>query len=246
MQERATRTRRTLVSAAAREFDSCGYAGASLVRIARAAGISMGALTFHFPNKEELAEVVRTEGHEATAAVVDRLPVQEEAPVRSVVALTLALAGLLEQEARVRAAARLTRERSGSGPDWTTAWVPAVHARLRHLGGEGGGYRAAGRAGFRTDAAADRRALAALATHLVAGVEADVRLRAGRGEERDGRGGARDGRTAAQLARIWDLVLSGRGGGGDDDDQGEGNANGGGDKGGCPGGCGRPCGAAAP
>lgn len=203
MQERAARTRRTLVSAAAREFDSCGYAGASLVRIARAAGISMGALTFHFPNKEELAEVVRTEGHEATSAVVQRLPVREQDPVRSVVALTLALAGLLEQEAGVRAAARLTREQSGSGPDWTTAWVPAVHERLRHLGGEGNGFRAARGSAFRADPAADRTALATLATHLVAGAEADVRRRAGREDQQEGR-------TAAQLARIWDLVLGGR------------------------------------
>ncbi|MBT2469064.1 TetR/AcrR family transcriptional regulator [Streptomyces sp. ISL-66] len=203
MQERAARTRRTLVSAAACEFDRCGYTGASLVRISRAAGISMGALTFHFPNKEELAEVVRAQGHEITVAVVERLRVREEAPVPSVVALTLALAGLLEQEACVRAAARLTRERPGCGPDWTSAWVPTVHERLRRLGAQGDGFRAAGGREFQVDPGADRWALAALATHLIAGVEADVRRRAG-GEEEP------DGRTAAQLARIWDLVLSGQ------------------------------------
>ncbi len=202
MQERAARTRRMLVSAAAFEFDRCGYAGAALVRISRAAGISMGALTFHFPSKEELAEVVRAQGHETTVAVVERLRVREETPVQSVVALTLALAGLLEQEACVRAAARLTREQPGRGPDWTSAWVPALHERLRHLGGESGGFRAAGGKGYRADPAADRRALASLATHLVAGVEADVRRRVGR--EKDP-----DGRAVAQLARIWDLVLGG-------------------------------------
>lgn len=226
MQERAARTRRTLVSAAACEFDRSGYAGASLVRIARSAGISLGALTFHFSNKEELAEVVRAKGHDATVAVVDQvvdqLRARQEPPVEAVVTLTLALAGLLEADLCVRAAARLTRELPGCTPDWTSAWVPVIGECL----GRGGG---SGRVGSVADPAhvadpadpadpafvadpanpPDPAALTVLATHLVAGAEADLRRRAGHEEEPAGR-------TAAQLARIWDLVLGGfrsRGGG---------------------------------
>ncbi|WP_330301358.1 TetR/AcrR family transcriptional regulator [Streptomyces sp. NBC_00503] len=188
MQERAARTRRTLVSAAACEFDRSGYAGASLVRIARSAGISLGALTFHFSNKEELAEVVRAKGHDATVAVVDQVRDRQEPPVESVVTLTLALAGLLEADHCVRAAARLTRELPGCAPDWTSAWVPLIGECL----GRGG----PGRSG----PVADPAALTVLATHLVAGAEADLRRRADHEEDPAGR-------TAAQLARIWDLVL---------------------------------------
>ncbi|MFJ5552136.1 TetR family transcriptional regulator [Streptomyces sp. NPDC093225] len=188
MQERAARTRRTLVKAAACEFDRHGYAGSSLTRIARTAGISTGAVTFHFPNKEELAEVVRAQGHAATLAAVARVRACQEDPLRSVVTLTLTLARLLEDEASVRAAARLTREQPGCGPRWTGAWVPVVRERLRPLdeGPDGG----------------DGATLTALAVHLVAGVECDARSRAGRPE-------VPGGRPAARLARIWDLVLRG-------------------------------------
>ncbi|MFE2286540.1 TetR family transcriptional regulator [Streptomyces sp. NPDC059443] len=211
MQKRAARTRRTLVSAAACEFDRSGYAGASLVRIARSAGISVGALTFHFSSKEQLAEVVRAKGHEATVALVERVRARQEAPLESVVTLTLGLAGLLEADLCVRAAARLTRDLPGCTPDWKSAWVPAISEYLRRL--EGGSATGpvtdsltGSATGPLTDSVSDPAALTVLATHLVAGVEADLRRRAG--QEQDP-----DGRTAAQLARIWELVLGGRAGG---------------------------------
>jgi AcrR family transcriptional regulator len=182
MQERAARTRQVLVGAAAREFDRHGYAGSSLARISRSAGISMGALTFHFPCKEELAAEVRTQGHAATQAVVAQLAERREAPVQSVVSLTLALAGLLEQETVVRAAARLTREQPGDGPDWVSAWAPVIQERLR--------------------LSRHRATLAALAGHLVTGVEADARRQAAGADPAVGR-------SAVQLARIWELVLRG-------------------------------------
>lgn len=78
MQERAARTRQNLVSAAAGEFDRDGYAGASLARIARSAGITTGALTFHFQSKEEMAAVVRTQGHAVTQAVVGQVTARSE------------------------------------------------------------------------------------------------------------------------------------------------------------------------
>ncbi|WP_371480500.1 TetR family transcriptional regulator [Kitasatospora sp. NBC_00315] len=190
MQERAARTREGLVCSAAGEFDRHGYAGSSLAGITRSAGISMGALTFHFATKEELAAAVREEGHAATLAVVGQVAARREGPVQSVVSLTLALAELLETEAAVRAAARLTREQQGGGPDWTSAWAPVVRDRLLHPR-RGGAQRSA-----------DWTTVAALASHLVVGVEADVRERAGRDDELDGR-------SVEQLSRIWDLVLRG-------------------------------------
>ncbi len=190
MQERAARTRRCLVCAAAGEFDRHGYAGSSLAKITKSAGISMGALTFHFASKDELAAAVRAEGHAATLAVVGQVAARHEGPVQSVVSLTLALAELLEREAAVRAAARLTREQPGGGADWTSAWAPVVRDRLLHPrpGGQ--------------EHSDDWTTVAALASHLVVGVEADVRQRAGRQDQLDGR-------SVAELTRIWDLVLRG-------------------------------------
>ncbi|XXZ49998.1 helix-turn-helix domain-containing protein [Streptomyces cavourensis] len=62
MQERAARTRQTVLEAAADEFAERGYEGASLQRVAWRAATSIGALTFHFRNKTALADEVRTTG----------------------------------------------------------------------------------------------------------------------------------------------------------------------------------------
>ncbi|WP_052442621.1 TetR/AcrR family transcriptional regulator [Streptacidiphilus neutrinimicus] len=189
MQERAARTRQALVCAAAREFDRNGYAASSLARITRSAGISVGALTFHFASKEDLAAEVRVHGHAATVATVRTVPRQSEA-VLWVISLTLALATLLEEDVAVRAAARLTREQPEGGPDWSSAWVPAIRERLGQP---------------RQDEALPgtaRAALAALATHLLTGVEAEIRQLVSLDQ-------TPDGRPTARLARIWDLIRQG-------------------------------------
>jgi AcrR family transcriptional regulator len=56
--ERTRRTRRRLLVAAARLFADAGYHGASLSDILAAAGLTKGALYFHFPSKYALAEAL--------------------------------------------------------------------------------------------------------------------------------------------------------------------------------------------
>ncbi|RYJ29908.1 TetR transcriptional regulator [Streptomyces sp. L-9-10] len=61
-QERALRTRAALVRAGAEVFAESGFAGASVAKIAHRAGLTLGAMYFHFPSKEELArEIVRSQ-----------------------------------------------------------------------------------------------------------------------------------------------------------------------------------------
>ena len=57
-QERAVRTRETLVRAAEEVFDEVGYSGASINKILDRAGATTGAMYFHFKSKEELARAV--------------------------------------------------------------------------------------------------------------------------------------------------------------------------------------------
>lgn len=57
-QERAIKTRAAIVRAAAEVFDECGFAGASISKIIQRAGTTMGAMYFHFPSKEALAQAV--------------------------------------------------------------------------------------------------------------------------------------------------------------------------------------------
>ncbi|MFI8521420.1 ScbR family autoregulator-binding transcription factor [Streptomyces sp. NPDC085481] len=65
-QERAIRTRNALIESAAALFDRDGFEVASLATISARAGVSSGALHFHFPSKAALADAV-------IAAAGDRL-----------------------------------------------------------------------------------------------------------------------------------------------------------------------------
>ncbi|MFD7085923.1 ScbR family autoregulator-binding transcription factor [Streptomyces sp. NPDC002181] len=57
-QERAARTRETLIRSAAETFERDGFSVASLTAISSLAGVSNGALHFHFPSKAALANAV--------------------------------------------------------------------------------------------------------------------------------------------------------------------------------------------
>jgi AcrR family transcriptional regulator len=57
-QERAVRTRRAVIQAAAQVFAERGYAAATIAEILDRAGVTKGALYFHFDSKEALARGV--------------------------------------------------------------------------------------------------------------------------------------------------------------------------------------------
>ncbi|MPY61939.1 ScbR family autoregulator-binding transcription factor [Streptomyces spongiae] len=59
-QERAVRTRRSLIRSAAQAFELHGYAQAKLADISARAGVSPGALHFHFESKAAVARTVET------------------------------------------------------------------------------------------------------------------------------------------------------------------------------------------
>lgn len=54
-QERAVRTRRAVLEAAATVFADHGYTAATVADILKTAGVTKGALYFHFDSKEALA-----------------------------------------------------------------------------------------------------------------------------------------------------------------------------------------------
>jgi AcrR family transcriptional regulator len=70
VRERTRRTRRRLLVAAAALIDEAGYRGASLSDILAAAGLTKGALYFHFRSKYALAEAVVVEVERSWDVVV--------------------------------------------------------------------------------------------------------------------------------------------------------------------------------
>ncbi|MFE9406415.1 ScbR family autoregulator-binding transcription factor [Streptomyces sp. NPDC006530] len=75
-QERALRTRNALIESAAEQFDRDGFETASLATISARAGVSNGALHFHFASKAALAGAVR----EAAAQRLGRITGSERQP----------------------------------------------------------------------------------------------------------------------------------------------------------------------
>ncbi|MEV1086182.1 ScbR family autoregulator-binding transcription factor [Streptomyces sp. NPDC050211] len=129
MQARSQRTRRRLVAAGAQLFDRRGYAGATLGQIAQAAGLTKGALYFHFASKDQLADAVQQQGHAVLRDFVSGQRAADLAPVQALIDLTHWLAWTLYADPVIRAGLRITSERAGRTPaagDFHQAWITEV------------------------------------------------------------------------------------------------------------------------
>ncbi|MCT9011746.1 ScbR family autoregulator-binding transcription factor [Streptomyces rhizosphaerihabitans] len=102
-QERAARTRGALVRAAAEVFAHDGFVLASLTSISRRAGVSNGALHFHFESKQALARAVQDEAVAAVRALAPRAGGGAAEPLQRLVDATHALMGRLDGDVVVRA-----------------------------------------------------------------------------------------------------------------------------------------------
>ncbi|MFH9662731.1 ScbR family autoregulator-binding transcription factor [Streptomyces sp. NPDC017248] len=103
-QERAARTRATLMYAAAEVFAESGFAGASVSRIAERAGLTLGAVYFHFKSKEELAgEIVKGQPDLV-------VPPQDSYGLQHAIDVTLTWAYQLLDDPLLQAGARLVMD----------------------------------------------------------------------------------------------------------------------------------------
>ncbi|SDP31623.1 transcriptional regulator, TetR family [Actinopolyspora xinjiangensis] len=109
-QERAERTRELVVRAAAEVVERDGVREATLTRIVVAAGVSRGALYFHFDSKEQLADAVYESGIERLGRVVMEHYRRYRSALDTLVLLYATLARALRHDVIARAMVRLTRE----------------------------------------------------------------------------------------------------------------------------------------
>ncbi|QYA95713.1 TetR/AcrR family transcriptional regulator [Streptomyces anulatus] len=108
-QERAEQTRRALLLAAAEVFDEFGYAGASITRILKRAGVTAGALYFHFGSKEDLAKAVMNSQPDTL------VPLLAASGLQRLIDLTLVWSWQLQRDPLLRAGVRLTNEQASIG-----------------------------------------------------------------------------------------------------------------------------------
>ncbi|MFG3042965.1 TetR family transcriptional regulator [Streptomyces sp. NPDC048330] len=138
-QERAARTRAALIRAAAIEFDRHGYAATSLSRISRTAGLSTGALTFHFENKDDLADAVVHRARQLIGVTPEEATRAEPGrePLAQLGDLVSELMHSIRESVEVRCSIRLELDRPDAETTWSAPWFGAVRrlARQAYLSG---------------------------------------------------------------------------------------------------------------
>ncbi|MFG3104738.1 ScbR family autoregulator-binding transcription factor [Streptomyces sp. NPDC048182] len=131
-QERAARTRSALIRAAARVFADEGFATASLSTISARAGVSNGALHFHFANKSALAAAVQDEAAQRLRALTDAARAAHRGPLQTVVDATHQLMDALAHDVVVRGGFELSGDRSHrDGISLRAQWRQWVEQTLR-------------------------------------------------------------------------------------------------------------------
>lgn len=121
-QERAIRTRQAILEAAATVFDERGYEAATIGEILTKAGVTKGALYFHFPSKKALAEGVIAE--QFSVLYMGDQPCK----LQQLVDLGLLTAYHMRRDPLVSASARLSLEGEMGeyiGPRLTGEWISA-------------------------------------------------------------------------------------------------------------------------
>ncbi|MFG2339806.1 ScbR family autoregulator-binding transcription factor [Streptomyces yangpuensis] len=128
-QERAEITRQSILDGAAIAFDDCGFEGTSLSDVVKHAGVTKGALYFHFPSKQALARTLMDEQFQ----VSDHLAAVENPGLQTAIDLTHHMAHGLRTNVRIRAGIRLVIEfGSFTHPDPTPydAWIDTCRTCL--------------------------------------------------------------------------------------------------------------------
>ena len=127
-QIRAQETRAAIIRGAAAAFEQRGYGSTSLAQVSAAAGVTKGALYFHFDSKEALAVAIIDAQHTESVGAGRELLDNNVPGLRALVSITYELARQLRDDLIVSAGARLTIEAvnfstpvSASYLDWIAA-----------------------------------------------------------------------------------------------------------------------------
>ncbi|WP_246574562.1 ScbR family autoregulator-binding transcription factor [Streptomyces genisteinicus] len=111
-QERAVRTRATILDAAAAAFATDGFPQVTIKDIADGAQMTKGAVYFHFPNKEALAVAVLEEFYRRMEQTVDgALEHGDPSSLATFVDLLRRIARVFREDVYIHAGARLQIER---------------------------------------------------------------------------------------------------------------------------------------
>ncbi|MFF6918360.1 ScbR family autoregulator-binding transcription factor [Streptomyces sp. NPDC012466] len=136
-QERALRTREALIESAAEVFDREGFSVASLTAISSRAGVSNGALHFHFASKAALAGAVEEIAENRLDGVTQRCADKPNA-LQTLVDATHELARALREDVVLRAGFGLSGEPfHADGRNLRLVWSQWVEGTVKRADAEG-------------------------------------------------------------------------------------------------------------
>jgi len=133
-QARAVETRAAIIRAAADVFGMLGFGGASMADICVAAGLTKGALYFHFVSKDALALAVIDAQHERAIALGDELLHSDQPGLQVLLRMAFELGKQVRDDPVSRAGIRLTMESSNLSVPVVTPykdWMAACEVLLR-------------------------------------------------------------------------------------------------------------------
>ena len=108
IQLRAIDTRRNALRGAAAVIDRRGYEAATIAEIVQESNITRGALYFHFPSKEAIAQAIIAE----QGAWLRQYNVEVSPPVQTIVDISYAFVDALLADPLMRASIRMTIDRA--------------------------------------------------------------------------------------------------------------------------------------
>lgn len=123
MQQRAVLTRARVLTAAAEVFARTGFLAASMNDIVDQAGVTKGAVYFHFASKEALAVAVVEEQFRQWPGVVQAIDEHSPDELTAIVALTYEVGARFRDDVLVTAGIRLSFERGLVNADMPTPFV---------------------------------------------------------------------------------------------------------------------------
>ncbi|MGA6163276.1 ScbR family autoregulator-binding transcription factor [Amycolatopsis magusensis] len=135
-QERAELTRTAILDAAAMVFDERGFQGGTLTDIIAGAGVTKGALYFHFSSKEEIAKAIISEQFTIWTPPDD----PDLVTLQTAIDLSHGMGLSLQNNPRVRAGIRLVIEQgtfSTPTPDAYKNWIGLVQTCLESAARQG-------------------------------------------------------------------------------------------------------------
>lgn len=130
MQQRAVLTRGRVLMAAAEVFARTGFVAASMNDIVDAAGVTKGAVYFHFPSKEALAVAVVEEQFAQWPPMVASIMEHSPNAMVSIIALTYEVGSRFRDDVLITAGVRLSFERglvNAAMPTPFVGWVTELH-----------------------------------------------------------------------------------------------------------------------